>query len=583
MIRPLLTLALPLGLPVALWAALLAPGSATAEISQPDCATLAAWTGNTDFREVQALNPSTLLGFPTAFLGEEMAALYGKTGPEFTQDDVAQARQHAKDCRSQVGKAEAKQLAVLDRVLSKSLGGTLEAMEKAGGQLEAALEALSAAPDGADKLRVLAALGALETWDRNGYLAALRHASRDFSKLADGIARPLASLPQAAVAERVLPALAAQYDASLAAAVDETGRQIDAIEANLRNLQRYEREADEIVEPLEAALPPEAKATLAERVAARKVAIEQELVAAEMAGLAAAPVAGSSIGRIENAAGSGLMRMLSPEAAATFTAELAARRQEIALALIGELPADVQGLAALPKLAPALAESPAGLVGEAERSALQAAVSEKQAAAGAAVKEEMLARIAATPVETGAFAALARNADEGLLRLLAPEDAGAVRAAAEEKRGEIAEELYDLIEDELDEMDDTEKSLQIIDTALLPSISGWPASAASEKTRFLDAVVTKRNAILAAITEEQRGPLDGRTYMDRSGTAKLEFSDDGRAYFTDASGQTIVASYEEEGETRVLVTLPQATVVFTREGRWLVGGPLQLQRIDDQS
>src|SRR3546814_2352120 len=83
------------------------------------------------------------------------------------------------------------------------------------------------------------------------------------------------------------------------------------------------------------------------------------------------------------------------------------------------------------------------------------------------------------------------------------------------------------------------------------------------------------------ITEEQSGSLDGRTYADRSGSTKLEFDDDGRAYFTQAGGQTIVAPYEEDGETRVLVTLPQDTVVFTREGRWLVGGPLQLQRTDD--
>jgi hypothetical protein len=131
-------------------------------------------------------------------------------------------------------------------------------------------------------------------------------------------------------------------------------------------------------------------------------------------------------------------------------------------------------------------------------------------------------------------------------------------------------------------MDDSEKSLAVIDTVLLPSMSGWPASAGEQKTRFLDAVVTKRNAILAAITETQLGPLSGRSYADRSGSTKLEFGDDGRAYFTQAGGQTIVAPYEEEDELRVLVTLPQATVVFTREGRWLVGGPLQLQRADDK-
>ena len=64
------------------------------------------------------------------------------------------------------------------------------------------------------------------------------------------------------------------------------------------------------------------------------------------------------------------------------------------------------------------------------------------------------------------------------------------------------------------------------------------------------------------------------------GSTKLEFADGGRAYVTAAGGQTLVAPYEEEGETRVLVTMPQGTVVFTREGRWLVGGPLQLQRVD---
>src|SRR3546814_19033561 len=103
-------------------------------------------------------------------------------------------------------------------------------------------------------------------------------------------------------------------------------------------------------------------------------------------------------------------------------------------------------------------------------------------------------------------------------------------------------------------MDDSEKSLQIIDTAVLPGINGWPASAAAEKTRFLEIAVAKRNAILAEITEEQSGSLDGRTYADRSGSTKLEFDDDGRAYFTQAGGQTHAAPHAADGEPRVLVT-----------------------------
>jgi hypothetical protein len=579
MMRRSLMLALPLGL----CGALLAPAIATAEITQPDCATLAAWAASADFnKDRQTLNPSTMLGFANAVLGEEMVALYGKTGPEFTEEDVAQARQGAKDCARQVGKAEAKILAGLERIYGRDLGATLKAIAKAEGQLAAGLEAFAAAPAGLDKLRAITGLRALETWDRDGYQAAVRHMSRSFSKVTDGVVRSLASLPQAAVAERVLPAVEPDYAESLEIAVTEVGQQIDAIEASERSLQRYDREAGKITEPLERLLPEEARAALADAVAARRAAIEQELVAAGLEKLAASPPGPPSLGMIENAASGSLMRVLSPEAAEGFRGTLRQRRQEVALAIVESVPADVQGLAALPQIADALGTSKADLVGEAEQAALQAAIAEKQAAAGAIVTKELLAAIAATPMETSAFAALDRSADERLLRLLAPADAAAVREAAGERRDAIGDELFELVEDELDDMDDSEKSLAIIDTALLPGIGGWPASADAQKTRFLDAVVTKRNAILAEITETQLGSLSGRSYADRSGSTKLEFGDDGKAYFTQAGGQTIVAPYEEEDELRVLVTLPQATVVFTREGRWLVGGPLQLQRMDDK-
>src|SRR3546814_1570997 len=114
-------------------------------------------------------------------------------------------------------------------------------------------------------------------------------------------------------------------------------------------------------------------------------------------------------------------------------------------------------------------------------------------------------------------------------------------------------------------MDDSEKSLQIIDTAVLPGINGWPASAAAEKTRFLEIVVAKRNAILAEITEEQSGSLDGRTYADRSGSTKLEFDDDGRAYFTQAGGQTIVRSEEHTSELQSLMRISYAVFCLKKK------------------
>lgn len=207
--------------PFALCGAALTPAIAAAETARPDCAALAAWASSTDFKARQTLNPSTTLGFPDAFVGEKMIALYGKTGPEFTAEDVAEARQGAKDCARQLSKAEAKVLSGLERLYGRELGATLQAIAKAEGQLEAGLEAFAAAPAGIDKVRTIAGLRALETWDRDGYQAAVRHMSRNFRKVADGIVRPLSSLPQAAVAEQVLPAVEPDYAASLEIAMTE--------------------------------------------------------------------------------------------------------------------------------------------------------------------------------------------------------------------------------------------------------------------------------------------------------------------------------------------------------------------------
>jgi hypothetical protein len=186
------------------------------------------------------------------------------------------------------------------------------------------------------------------------------------------------------------------------------------------------------------------------------------------------------------------------------------------------------------------------------------------------------------PVESRGFKALDGMGNPQILRLLAAGDAEAVRTAAAARREAIAAEAYPQLEAELAALDESEQSLAVIDTVWLPDIQAWPASAEAQRTRFLSAVVERRNAILAALTEAELGPLSGRAYADRGGSTRLEFEDDGRVFVSSAGSQTIVASYEEEDDTRVLVTLPQGTVVFTREGRWLVGGPVQLRRVDQQ-
>src|SRR5690606_6423129 len=272
-----------LALPVL--AATLAPATARAEITLPNCATLAAWYAGADTKAWQALNPSTMLGFPVAFLGPEFADLYGKTADAFTLDDVAAARQGIKGCNKAVGKAEAKQLAALDKQLGRSVGGTLQEIAKAEAALGPALDALEAAPDGVDKLRAIAGFRAMVEWDRDGYRAAVRHMGRDFSRLVDPVMRALQSLPQSAVAERALPRMAPPYAAARDAALAEAGAQIAALEASEQGLRRFDRDAGKIVEPVAAALPEEERASLAATVAARKAAIEAALVAAALGGL----------------------------------------------------------------------------------------------------------------------------------------------------------------------------------------------------------------------------------------------------------------------------------------------------------
>ncbi|WP_340117525.1 hypothetical protein [Pelagibius sp. 7325] len=562
----------------------LASMAAQASFTLPDCAAMTAWAGSVDLSDRQALNPSTVLGFPTDFLGSEMVALYGKAAADFTVEEAAAARQAAKDCGKQASdRAEKKLLAGLEKEFSRGTGGTLEAMAKAGVALDEALADFTAAPAGLDKMSSIAGFRAMANWDRDGFSAAVRRVGRDFKKINDRIGRALASLPQAAVTERVLPVLDPQYDTSRGMVLTDVREQLAALDSSERGLRSFDRDAGKIVEPVLPLLPSDDGAVLAQEVAARKAAIEQALIGDAMAGFEERPINLATLRDVEAATSRGLAGALSPQNKDAFTTALSARRQAVALALVESVSTDFRGLQILPQLREELLKAPMGFASETDLAAIEAAVAEKQAALGGKVTQDLLVQIEAVPLESKAFAALDGLADERALRLLSTEDVARIREAAGERRSEVGEELFDLLTDELDGFDDSEQSLAVIDTILLPDINGWPASAAEYKDRFRQPVLEKRGEILAELTEAESGPLRGRVYADRGGSLKLEFADGGKVYVSAAGSQTIVAAYEEDGETRVLVTLPQGTLVFTREARWLTGGPAPLERIDNRS
>ncbi len=101
------------------------------------------------------------------------------------------------------------------------------------------------------------------------------------------------------------------------------------------------------------------------------------------------------------------------------------------------------------------------------------------------------------------------------------------------------------------------------------------------KPRFEAAATERRKAILDAVTRAERGSMRGRIYADASGRLKMEFVDRKRVFLTQPGGQTIAGTYEEEGDNRVLVSVaPNPTMVLTREGKQLLGGPTPLRRVE---
>ena len=567
---------LALGLLAPLWSA-----DALGDIRVPDCGELIAWAREVDFKTDQKVNPFKTYAWLEDFLGPKMVALYGKSAADFTAAEAEEAEAAAKACGKTADKADRKLLAGVEKQFARVVGPIAANREEALAELGPALEAFAATPAGADKLRMIAAMRASAAGDRGAVTAAASGISREAAKVLDGVLGPMQLLPLDLAAARVMPVAVEAEPASLDALVEEIRGQYAALEANERTLQRWDDLVARIERPVTALMTAEIAPRLGELAAARRAGIEAELTGAEIARLAAVGEGPAAIVEIDRIAGGNLMRQLSPEGAQTFRSDLAARRQTLALALIADSPIGPETLAKLPQLEAALTRAPDGLVSEADQTAIRAAIEARRAEAAVTVAAQLQAAIAATPVETGSFATLDRLLDARILAQLAPADADAVLAAARDRRDALGEALSALLREELDGLDEDERSLAIIDTALLPGTTAIPASAGPWREALLSAVVERRNAILADITHEQRGSLEDRVYVTRDGSVKVEFRDDDEAYVTDGSGQTQAVAYEEVGDEQVKLALPQATIVLTREGRWLVGGPLQLQRIDD--
>jgi hypothetical protein len=275
-----------------------------------------------------------------------------------------------------------------------------------------------------------------------------------------------------------------------------------------------------------------------------------------------------------------IKKTVQPAAAARAEAMRGGVRDSL-IADMDKTPATAQGLAMLAQAGNALRQNYGDALGPANLAAVEKAVAARREAIGEEIAAILVKQIGDSSEGFDAFASIDQRANVAFLPQLPPASAAKVRAAANARREAVADTLFKSMKAKLGALPATDESIQAIDREVLPGIRGWPASANAVKPRFEAAATERRKAILDAVTRAERGSMRGRIYADASGRMKMEFVDRKRVFLTQPGGQTIAGTYEEEGDNRVLVSVaPNPTMVLTREGKQLLGGPTPLRRVE---
>jgi hypothetical protein len=260
------------------------------------------------------------------------------------------------------------------------------------------------------------------------------------------------------------------------------------------------------------------------------------------------------------------------------TARVAALRGPVRDAVvrdIGGLPANAQSLAWLATASQTVRQMYAGALGAEDFGPIDQAIAARRTAIGAEAEAALVAEIAAVPAGMEAFAAIDQRANEQVLRILPEPNAAKVRAAAEAQRKKAAEMMLAQYQRELAAMPQTQETLDTIDQRLRPGLDNWPRSAAAYREPFVQATESRRAAVVAAVNRAESGSLRGRVY--EGGMFELEFVDRSRV-FLKSMGQTAAGTYAEERDGRIIVTVNNQSMVLTREGRTLTGGPVTFRR-----
>lgn len=248
------------------------------------------------------------------------------------------------------------------------------------------------------------------------------------------------------------------------------------------------------------------------------------------------------------------------------------------LASIARMPPTPESLQRLEAWASPRPHAASAVLGPGDLQQVREAAAARQAELGVEVAEAVIGEIAATPLDVETFALLDRTVSDRLLALLPQTQAERLRAAAAERRRTVAATLLPRLRQELAALPESDDALIRIDQELLPQLATWPDSAAAERDMFVQAAQERREAVLAAVNRSQAGPLRGRTY--EGPFAKVEFIDASRVIATAGANPPTAGTYDEIDGGRVIITVNNDAMVFTREGARLISGPIVLQRVE---
>jgi hypothetical protein len=524
--------------------AALAGSPAKAAIKLPSCPELLKLGQEIVPNQVVPINdtPSRFSVY-AAYMTPEFEQLFGAPTLSWSIQDVDAAIKRTADCANEAKKARSKpDVATLTAAwrgfgaLKKTLGAIAATEPKLDNNLKILLED----PQSRLTLDVMIIVASV----RDGSAEAMKKTAKDLKDStfrhnmsssvhshAQNLLKALSDAPYASWA-RVFPPLDERIAEMREWAIEDAKAQFGAVPETLQGLQKLGPVLKKARAELSFALGEAELASLDQAADDRHEAIEDALLAQEVAAVEAAPENVAGLNQLRAAEQGAVRKVLSPARATALGEKIAARREAI----------------------------------------------------GSAVTDEQIKRLDQFTEDMAGLRDLhgfKTGTESGLFALAGPAAANKFGQAATARADKIGEAAFGPFQKALNAMPATEEGLAELDNALREIEEPIRGLSKPVQVRYVEAATKSREKIIAAVKKEDERlaklPLkSGAVFVDREVGAKLEFRDKNRVYMT-VFNQTMEAEYEVDGD-RVVIRQPSGNHVFTREGPYIRGMDLNFKR-----